>query len=126
MRKQPDPSPADRASVLRQAVSEAAKRLQIGPTDLGQIIGVSQPTASRLLKGEYDLRASTKEWELSAFVVRLYRSLFSLVGGDDSLARGWLHAPNRAFPGQRPIDLIKRVDGLIHVCEYLDAYRARV
>ncbi|NMG31170.1 antitoxin Xre/MbcA/ParS toxin-binding domain-containing protein [Aromatoleum evansii] len=126
MRKQSAPSPADRAQVLGQAVSEAARRLHIGPTDLGQIIGVSQPTASRLLKGEYGLRTSTKEWELSAFVVRLYRSLFSLVGGDDNLARGWLHAPNRAFPGQRPIDLIKRVDGLIHVCEYLDAYRARV
>lgn len=126
MQKQSAPSPADRASVLGQAVSEVARRLHIGPTDLGQIIGVSQPTASRLLKGESHLRASTKEWELSAFVVRLYRSLFSLVGGDDNLARGWLHSPNQAFPGQRPIDLIKRVDGLIHVCEYLDAYRARV
>jgi len=126
MKGQSTPAVANRASVLGQAVSEAARRLGIGPTDLGLIIGVSQPTASRLRKGDYTLRESAKEWELSAFVVRLYRSLYSLVGGDDKLARGWLHSPNKAFPGRTPIDLIKRVDGLVRVCEYLDAYRARV
>lgn len=120
------PAVATRARVLGQAVSEAARRLGIGPTELGLIIGVSQPTASRLLKGSYALRESAKGWELSAFVVRLYRSLYSLVGGDDGLARGWLHSPNKAFPGHTPIELIKHVDGLVRVCDYLDAHRARV
>ena len=40
--------------------------------------------------------------------------------------QGWLRSANKAFAGQEPIALIKRIDGLIHVCEYLDAYRARI
>lgn len=120
------PSSDERADALSKALSEAAKRLHIGPTALGKIIGVSQPTASRLIRGQVCLRTKTKEWELSVFVVRLYRALYSLVDGDDSLAQEWLHAPNRAFAEARPIDVIERVDGLIYTCEYLNALRARV
>lgn len=116
----------DRAAVLTNALSETAQRLQLGPTEIGRIVGISQPTASRLLKGAYRLKESAKEWELAAHLVRLYRSLFALVGSDDQLARGWLRSANTAFAGQQPLALIKRIDGLIHVCEYLDAYRARV
>jgi len=126
MEKQKKAVAADRSAVLTQALTETANRLELGPTEIGKIVGVSQPTASRLLKGEYLLKESAKEWELSAHLVRLYRSLFSLVGSDDSLARGWLKSANKAFAGQEPIALIKRIDGLIHVCEYLDAYRARI
>ncbi|ANQ86042.1 hypothetical protein dqs_3014 [Azoarcus olearius] len=117
---------AERSAVLTQAVAEAAARLRIGPTEMGQIVGVSQSTASRLLRGAYQLREAAKEWELSVHLVRLYRSLFSLVGGDDELARGWLRSANAAFAGRTPIELMKRIDGLLHVCEYLDAHRARV
>lgn len=115
-----------RAAVLSTAVSEVAERLGIGPTDAGDIVGLSQPTASRMLKGNYLLKENSKEWELSAHLVRLYRALFSMVGGNDELASGWLRASNKAFNGQKPLDLIKRVDGLLNVCEYLDAHRARI
>lgn len=117
---------ATRSAVLTQALVETARRLGIGPTEIGRIVGVSQPTASRLLNGDYVLKESTKEWELSAHLVRLYRSLFSLVGSDDNMAKGWLRSANKAFADQEPIALIRRVDGLIRVCEYLDAYRARI
>lgn len=116
----------DRAAVLSTAVSEVASRLGIGPTDTGDIVGLSQPTASRMLKGNYLLKEHSKEWELSAHLVRLYRALFSMVGGNDELASGWLRSANKAFNGQKPIELIKRVDGLLNVCEYLDAHRARI
>ena len=44
---------ADRSAVLTHALAETANRLDLGPTEIGKIVGVSQPTASRLLKGEY-------------------------------------------------------------------------
>ncbi|NMG48206.1 DUF2384 domain-containing protein [Azoarcus communis] len=125
LKRAPRPT-ADRAKVLSQALSQVAGRLEIGPTEIGQIVGVSQPTASRLLHGSYNLKETGKEWELSTHLVRLYRSLFSLVGGDEALARGWLRSANDAFFGQRPIDVIKRIDGLLNVCDYLDTHRARV
>lgn len=117
---------SDRRRVLTQAVVEVAHRLGVGPSDIAEVIGKSQPTTSRLLRGKYLLADEKKEWELSAHLVRLYRSLSSVVGGNDELARAWLKSPNRAFDGRTPLTIIKRVDGLIHACEYLDARRARV
>jgi len=109
--------------VLTQAVAETARRLELGSSALKSVIGTSQPTASRLLNGKYALSEGSKEWELSAHFVRLYRSLSSLVGNDE-LARAWLNSPNQAFDGQHPTEVIKRIDGLLHACEYLDAHRA--
>lgn len=119
--------PNDREAVLTQALAEVVRRLEISSKELAQIIGVSQPTASRLLRGEYQLHESNtkKEWELATHFVRLYRSLFSLVGGDDALAQRWLRSENDAFEAE-PISLVTRVDGLLRVMEYLDAHRSRV
>ena len=120
---QPDPA---RTRVLTTALIEAAKRLELGSTDLQYILGISQPTASRLLRGAFALADGSKAWELGAHLVRLYRSLISMVGGSDELARAWLHSNNRAFDDQKPAAQLRRIDGLLHVCEYLDAQRARV
>lgn len=117
---------SDRSRVLSTAVIEAARRLNLGSSDLNAIIGTSQPSASRLLNGKYFIPEGSKTWELSAHFVRLYRSVSSLVGGDDDLARNWLKSANQAFDNRHPLDVVKRVDGLLHVCEYLDAHRARV
>lgn len=116
----------DRARVLTQALAEAVRRLGLKSTQLKTIIGTSQPTASRLLNGKYTLVADSKSWELGAHLVRLYRSLSAMVGGDDALARDWLNSANDAFDGRSPLLVIQRVDGLVHACDYLDAYRARV
>ena len=117
---------SDRSRVLSTAVVEAARRLGLGSTDLNAIIGTSQPSASRLLNGKYFIPEGSKTWELSAHVVRLYRSISSLVGGNDDLARNWLKSGNQAFDNRHPLEVVKRVEGLLHVCEYLDAHRARV
>lgn len=116
----------DRSRVLTNAVREVSKRFGFGPSDLKDIIGVSQPTASRLINGTYSITEGGKPWELSAMLVRMYRSLSSMVGGDDELARTWMHSPNRAFGGRNPAEEIKRIEGLVRACEYLDAYRARI
>jgi uncharacterized protein (DUF2384 family) len=116
----------DRSRVLSQSVVEAAHRLKVGSTDLGEILGFSQSTSSRLLNHKYAIQESSKEWELSAHFLRLYRSLFTLVGGDDELAVDWMTSQNKAFNQQTPISYIKRIDGLIYACEYLDAHRATV
>lgn len=56
------PVAVNRSAVLTQALVETAHRLDLGPTEIGRIVGVSQPTASRILKGEYLLKESAKEW----------------------------------------------------------------
>ena len=117
---------ADRARVLSEAVGETTRRLKLKSSELTAIIGVSQPTASRLLNGKFLLAEGSKPWELAAHLVRLYRSLSSMVGGNDDLARRWLQSANQAFGGRTPLESIRSVEGLVHACDYVDAHRARV
>jgi hypothetical protein len=112
------------STVLTQAVAQIAQRLELTNKELGLIIGISQPSASRLLRGHYFLPEGSKEWEMSALLVRLYRGLYSIVGNSDELARTWLNSENTAFAGQMPHRAIQRVDGLVFACEYVDAHRA--
>jgi uncharacterized protein (DUF2384 family) len=116
----------ERAVVLSSAVTETAKHLAIGPSDLAAIIGISQSSASRMFSGSFRIKEGTPEWQLSALLVRLYRGLFSIVGNNDLLAREWLTSSNRAFDNRIPLDVIKNIVGLVMVCDYVDAHRAQV
>lgn len=114
----------DRAQVLSTAVAEVARHLEISSTDLGSIIGISQPSASRLMRGAFTVRERTKEWELAALLVRLYRGLYSIVGSNDQLAKDWLKSRNLAFGNEIPFVVIQKASGLVHACDYVDAHRA--
>jgi uncharacterized protein (DUF2384 family) len=115
----PDPS-----AVLTKAVARAAERLGITKALLARILGLSPPTVTRLYSGAYKLDERRKEWEFALLFVRVFRSLDSIVG-DEQAARRWLNCDNRALNG-KPIDLIRRTDGLVRVVQYLDASRALV
>src|SRR5438270_10690592 len=81
--------PTDEA-VLSKAVARAAELWKLTNETLGDIIGVSASTASRLRAGAWKLEQKTKQFELAQFFVRLFRSLDSLTGSDDEAAASWL------------------------------------
>lgn len=114
----------DRARILSHAVAEVARHLEINSTELGVIIGISQSSASRLMRDEISIRERTKEWELAALLVRLYRGLYSIVGSNNQLAKDWLKSRNSAFGNEIPLVVIKQASGLVHACDYIDAHRA--
>ena len=115
----PDPS-----SVLTKAVARAAERLDISRASLAKILGVSPPTVTRLYNGDYKLDERRKEWEFALLFVRVFRSLDSIVGNEQT-ARQWLNSENRGLNG-RPVDLIRQTEGLVRVVHYLDASRGLV
>lgn len=121
---QPTTAAPDASSVLTKAVARAAERLGISRTVLAKILGVSPGTVSRLYTGAYKLDERSKEWEFALLFVRVFRSLDSIVG-DEQTARHWLHSNNRGLNG-RPIDLIPQTEGLVRVVNYLDASRGLV
>lgn len=84
----------------------------LSQAQLARVIGVSAPTVTRMKSGAYLLAESRKEWPLAALLVRLYRSLDSIVGGRQSDARAWLFGANRAFDGAVPAELIVDVRGI--------------
>jgi hypothetical protein len=115
----PEPGP-----VLAKATLAAGERLGLRNRQIAAIIGSSEASVSRLQSGR-GLDPDTKEGELALMLVRLYRSLDALVGGDDAKARAWLHAEN-AHVGGVPAHRIRTVEGLVDVVQYLDAMRGRL
>jgi hypothetical protein len=123
-----DPRPDDppkEAAVVTKATLRAADHLEIKNNVLAKIVGLSEPTISRMRKGKFTLERGQKAFELAVLFVRLYRSLDAIVGGDDSVAADWLKNPNRAFDGI-PLEIIQSVSGLTNVIGYLDSRRAIV
>ena len=113
----------DRGIVLTKAVIRAADRLGIHDRLLAEVIGVSEAQISRFRSGDASLAERTKPFELAALLVRTFRSLDAIIGGDESAARAWLNAQNLAL-GARPVERITSVQGLTDVVAYLDARRA--
>ncbi len=119
-RPQAEPAPD---AVLTKALLRAADLLGLSSRVLARILGVSEASVSRLASGARTIDPASKEGELALLLVRVYRSLDALVGTDAVQRKAWLESPNRALGG-RPIDLVQRTDGLVHVVAYLDAMRA--
>jgi uncharacterized protein (DUF2384 family) len=116
---------ADASRALTEAIARIADFWRLSNARLGTIIGLSAPTASRLRAGRYRLEAGSKPFELSQHLLRLFRSLDSWLGQDDEAVRSWLATVNLDL-GERPIDLLPTVRGLLRTSDYVDALRARV
>jgi len=116
---------SDASRVLTEAIARIADFWRLSNARLGAIIGLSAPTASRLRAGRYRLEMGSKPFELAQHLLRLFRSLDSWLGQDDEAARSWLTTVNLDL-GERPIDLLPTVRGLLRTSDYVDALRARV
>jgi len=109
--------------VLTKAALRAADRLGLSDRQLADIVGVSEATVSRWKRGENLLKPGSKPFELAALLVRAFRSLDAITGGDEAVARRWLAAPNTALAA-RPVERLTQVQGLVDVTTYLDGRRA--
>lgn len=109
--------------VLAKATGRAAALLGLSGAVLARVLGVSEATVSRVSRGERGLAPESKEGELAALLVRLYRSLDALVGNDESRRLTWMRSHNDALNGT-PSVLIQSVQGLVATVAYLDSMRA--
>jgi len=125
MRKpRPHPTP-EQGPTVTKATLRAAERLGLSNKTVAGIVGLSEATVSRMGSGRYTLAPNDKPFELSLLLVRLYRSLDAITGGDDAVARAWLRNENNAL-GAPPLTLMQSIQGLVNVIAYLDARRAVV
>jgi len=113
----------DAGAVLTKAALRAADRLGLSGRQLADIVGVSEATVSRWKRGDSLLEPGSKPFELAALLVRTFRSIDAITGGDEAVARRWLAAPNTALAA-RPVERMTQVQGLVDVTTYLDARRA--
>jgi hypothetical protein len=106
--------------VLGRALVKAGKELGLTQAELGAVVGRDRTAISR-----QSLEPASKSGELALLVIRAYRALYVLVGGDSRQMKHWMHTSNRHVGGV-PAELIRGVQGLNRVVEYLDAIRGRL
>ncbi|MCS6766378.1 MAG: DUF2384 domain-containing protein [Candidatus Protistobacter heckmanni] len=115
----------DSSTVLTKAAVRAAALLELKGATLAKVLGVSEPTVSRIKKGETLIEPGSREGESALLLIRLYRSLDALVGNDGERRKQWLGSYNRAFNAV-PRDYMQTVEGLVRTVTYLDGMRAAI
>lgn len=115
----------ERSAVLTKAVIRASEFLGLKRPELARAIGLSPSTLSRMYAGDYLLDEKSKNWELAALLVRLYRGLDAIMAGDERSLQAWMHNSNTELHDV-PVNLIGNVAGLANVVSYVDAHRARI
>ena len=115
---------SDPAAVLTKALLRAGDQLGLTRKALGRIIGVSEASMSRLTGGRR-IDPDSKEGELALLLLRLFRSLDPLGGGDAGRARSWFEAHNLHLGGI-PSEMVATAEGLVDVTQYLDAMRGKL
>ena len=113
-------SDAEPNAVLARALVNAGKALGLSQGDLGAIIGRDRAVFRR---GGID--PASKAGELALLLIRVYRGLFAMVGGQESDLRHWMRTHN-LHTGGVPAEQVKTVAGLVRVSEYLDAMRGKL
>ena len=98
MQAKPRATP-DRAVVLTKATLSAAEQLGLHNADLAAVIGVSEPTMSRIKSSGRTIAPESKEGELALMLIRVFRSLDPLIGGDDGKRKIWMSSYNKARQG---------------------------
>jgi len=96
----------DDGALITKAVMRAAHRLGLSNRSVAHIIGVSRPTVSRMAHGTFTLRPGDKPFELAVLLIRLFRSLDAIAGGDETARPGVAaigqHRAGRAAAGPHP------------------------
>ncbi len=108
--------------VVAKALINTKKELGLTNEVLGNIIGMDSSTVSRLIKRKN--MKSGKVMETGLLLIRVYRSLYAILGGNHEAMKHWLNIENSHLQG-KPLDRLQEITGLVHIVTYLDAMRGR-
>ena len=111
---------ADRSEVLTKALLKAGKELGLNQKMIGKIIGKDQSSISRGA-----VSPESKSGEIAKILIRCYRSLYAMVGGNVEQMRHWMQTEN-LHTGGVPAQQLTSIEGLTTVVRYLDAIRGKV
>ncbi len=113
-RPAPDPT-----ATLTRALLAAGRELGLTQAEVGAVVGRNRTSLHR-----HGVEPDSKAGELALLLIRVYRALYALVGGDGEQMRHFMHTQN-LHTGGVPAEQVRTVPGLVRVTEYLDAMRGR-
>lgn len=105
--------------VLSKATLNAADYLGLSHSELGQLLGISELSVSRLAASERFIDPCSREGEVALMLIRIFRSLDALVGGDAQVRIAWMSTHNSAI-GDLPKKAIQTFSGLLQTMTYLE------
>lgn len=108
------------AQVLATAFLNAGKELGLKQLVLERVIDRDRSSINRS-----GIDPNTKSGELALMLVRIYRSLFVLMGGNSEQMKHWMKTLN-LHTGGVPADQILCIPDLVKIVGYLDAMRGKV
>ncbi len=112
------------ATVLRKALLRVVELFKLSQKQVAKLLGVSEASISRLYDNKRQILSHSKEGELALLLIRIYRSLDALLGGNEKQCRDWFHAEN-TYLGQTPCHAVQSITGMVKVADYLDAMRGK-
>ncbi len=110
---------ADERAVLAKATDRAGKALGFTQSETARILGRDRSIFQR------GIDPHDKAGELALLLIRLYRSLFVLVGGEGEAMRHWMRTANH-HTGGIPAEQVHTIASLVELVGYLDAMRGKV
>jgi putative toxin-antitoxin system antitoxin component (TIGR02293 family) len=113
--------PDELAELIRKglpasSVAALAERLDIGNATLSQKLGIPQRTLTRRLSQRSRLTAA--ESDRTVRLARVYANAVEMIGNEEKAVE-WLHTPNRALGGERPLDQLDTDVGAREIEEIL-------
>ncbi|MEQ6436234.1 XRE family transcriptional regulator [Comamonas sp. w2-DMI] len=108
--------------VLSKATLNAAAHLGLNNAELAKVLGISEPSVSRLAAGNRLIDPQSREGQTALILIRIFRALDLMVGGDTSARNAWMTSHNRAIGGV-PKAAIQTMHGLVHTVDYLDGMK---
>lgn len=115
----------EKARVITKAVINAANLLGLTDAQLAKTLGVDPSTVSRGKRTKILVKPGTKQYEFALMLIRVFRSLDAIAGGDTVYVKSWMSSENRSLQ-KRPIDMLGETMEFSRVVNYLDARRAIV
>ena len=110
--------------ILTKALKNAADYWGISNKHLGDVLGLSEASVSRLKNGQYVIDRNSKPWQLAVLFLRAFRGLNAYMGGNIENEKRWLKANNHVLGGV-PVELMRNVEGLANVVQYVDYIRGQ-
>jgi uncharacterized protein (DUF2384 family) len=109
----------EEAELLTQEFFTATSSMGLSNREIGEILGVSEPTISRAKKREiYFSRTRSHQWSVAELLVKASQEL-TRIYDHPRKEKHWFttyNHPLRAFP----IDLIRTMEGLLEVVRHLE------
>ena len=103
--------------ILATALKRASSLMGISNSLLAKILKIDINTLSTIFKN--GINPDSQKGQVSALIVRIYKSLSQLSGNDKNYIQHFLYNENKYFRN-KPINVMETIDGLILINKYLD------